>query len=169
MHYSIISLAILSCSLAAPAPDENTSAKPTRMNARVKALFESMRQGTYTEEGFPQLSWEDVPALLELADKTNMLKAIPRSSLSSQHQAECSEGMIALWLVEGIRKGSAFPSLTALCLTKDSKATDWDKESEENHGEAAKAYRAWWKQAQEAGKEKGSKMEPLKGTKMHWY
>jgi hypothetical protein len=136
---------------------------------RVKQLFETMRQGKYKDHAFPKLTWQDIPALLERADSTVMLWSFPYSLESSQRQAECSEGMVALWLVEGIRKGGRHPSLNPLCLPRALTKRDWGKVSEELHPEVALAYRAWWKKAERLGWFEGRAIDPLQDAKFHWY
>lgn len=149
---------------------EATATKKERVrNMRVKALFEDMRDGKYGDRRFPALDWTDIPALLELADSTTSLKAFPRNSISSQRQAECSEGMVALWLIEGIRQGGKFPSLNALCFKKGRQAKNWCKASEENHKEVAKAYRTWGRKVESLDRQNAGGIDPLKGTNLYWY
>jgi len=150
-------------------PYEKAPVPQPPRESRVKELFQSMREGKYTEEGFPNLVLADVPALLELADSTKTLKTFPRTLESSQFEAECSEGMVALWLIEGIRAGGKFPSLNALCFKEEVKGENWTKASEDNHKEVAKAYRSWWEKAKALSPEKAMALEPLKDTKLHWY
>ena len=135
---------------------------------KVKKLFDSMRSGKYREIEFPRLDLTDVPALLEYADSTKTLKSFSRNLLSSQFEPECSEGMVALWLIEGVRQGSKYPSLNALCFKGKVEGTDWTKASEDNHKEVAKAYRAWWAKAKDLTPEKAKAIDPLKDTGLSW-
>ena len=101
-----------------------SSAVAESRNDCVRDFFDSMAKGTYTEALFPKLGWEDIPALLERAASTKVLTNFPCSPDSSQSEEFCSEGMVALWLVEGVRKGRWFASLNALCFgPADAKAT----------------------------------------------
>ena len=52
------------------------------------------------------LAGRDIPALLDCADSTTTLKDFPRNPVSSQFEPECSEGMVALWLIEGFATAS---------------------------------------------------------------
>ena len=142
---------------------------PEAKNERVDKLFRSMKDGTYDSTMHPRLVWEDIPALIAKADSTTPLKSIPTNMISSYLQRECTEGMAALWLAEGVRKGKRFPSLNPLCLKRGVGKTDWCKASEENHKEAAKAYRAWWDKAKSLKPEKGAEIDPLEGTDLAWY
>lgn len=136
---------------------------------KVQKLFDSMRGGKYAEIEFPRLDLTDVPALLEYADSTKTLKSFPRNPLSSQLETECSEGIVALWLIEGVRHGNKFPSLNALCFKGRVEGTDWTKASEANHKEVAKAYRAWWEKTKDLPPEKARNIDPLQGTGLNWY
>ena len=164
-------IAVLGLSLASASKGRlpDTSTIPQIENRRVKHLFESMRQGTFAEVTFPQLELSDVPGLLTYADSTRTLKRFPTNLLSSQRQVECSEGMVALWLVEGIRQGGKFPSLNALCFKAGVQKQDWTKASEDNHKEVAQAYRAWWSKAKKLPPHEAKAIVPLQGTNLSWY
>ena len=102
-------------------------------------------------------------------DSTKTLKTFPRNPLSSHVEPECSEGMVALWMIEGVRQGGKFPSLNALCLRPAVERMNRMKESEENHKEAAQAYRAWWDKAKTLTLEQAMKINPLQGTNLAWH
>ena len=72
-------------------------------NKKVQRLFDTMRAGEYKQVGdrFPDLTWVDVPALLEMGASKRVLKTFPYNKASSIRQTECAEGIVALWLVEG--------------------------------------------------------------------
>jgi len=147
----------------------DTSTVVTVENQRVKALFESMRQKTYQGIEFPRLDLSDVPALLEYADNTRTLNCFPTNLESSQHQGECSEGMVALWLIEGVRQGGRYPSLNPLCFKKGVQTKDWNQASEDNHKEVAQAYRAWWSKAKKLLPQEAKALLPLQGTDLSWH
>jgi hypothetical protein len=138
---------------------------------RVDNLFEEFRLGEFDTNEFPRMQFDDIPALLERADSEKRLKNFPRHSGSSQYEEECSEGMVALWLIEGIRKGKGFPSLNSLCLREADARNDddWTKASERNHKDVAKLYRAWWKKARELPRKEARKLDPLKDSGLNWH
>ena len=77
--------------------------------------------------------------------------------------------MVALWLVEGVRKGGKdYPSLNPfLCSeTNPEKNLEWLAKNQEA---ALKAYQEWWKKAQSLPTEKAAAIDPLKGTNLRWY
>jgi hypothetical protein len=76
--------------------------------------------------------------------------------------------MVALWLIEGIRAGGKFPSLNALCFHVGENSTDWTKASEMTRRRLIVIYRIWWEKAKVDPKS-AAKVNPLAGTKLHWY
>lgn len=152
---TILSFCISEQINAAPAP----KAKAVE-NKKVSELFASMRAGTYRDQGFPKLELVDVPALLELAESTESLQSIPSNPLSSLAQLECSEGVVALWFIEGIRKGGKYPSLNPKLISPDPNTS---------HKTAIAAYRDWWRKAKNAPAEASKLPHPLNGTSLSWY
>jgi hypothetical protein len=143
--------------------------KPDAANDRVEKLFRSMRDGSYRQDQadwqFPVLRWEDIPALLKLGGSKEKLKRFPINPLSSQaEQVAPREGVVALWCIDGIRKGGKFPSLNAL-LEKEGKID----RSEDAQMRAYEAYQRWWKKVEKMPVEDARKVEPLVGTGLHWY
>lgn len=148
---------------AKPGPDAQAS------KDRVRKLFAAMREGKYRGDfSFPDLKWEDVPALLDLGGSKTLLKTFPRNSYSSQKQPECSEGMVALWLIEGLRLGKD-PPLNALCLPIGPVKGDWGKLSEKNHPRVLQAYQSWWSKVRSLPHEKAAAVDPLEGSKLSWH
>jgi hypothetical protein len=141
---------------------------------KVDHLFKLMEQSkfvTISEPASPlRLNSSDIPYLLERANSKKMLETFPRNSISSYLQTRCSEGMVALWLVEGIRIGSYFPSLNPMCMNADLgfKSRDFEKESESLHPRVAAAYLKWWKRWH-GNTVAGFQVNPLKGTGLAWH
>ena len=139
----------------------------------VDQLLDSMKRGTYGMDMTPgtkkRLDVSDIPFLLERADSTSPVKSIPMNPISSFAQAKCSEGMVALWLVEGIRRGSQIPSFNVLCLETKSSVSgqEMDAKSESHHAVVAAAYRAWWKKGH-SDPAATFKVDPLAGTGLSW-
>ncbi|MFN0059892.1 MAG: DUF4943 family protein [Planctomycetota bacterium] len=152
-----------------PSPPNHGSDLGAVRTAAVRSLFDSMRNGAYTTPVFPELTWDHIPALLALADSRQTLISFPHNPLSSQSQSTCSEGMVALWLVEGIRKGGQFASLNPLCFGNAAKEEPWTTASERNHDPVLTAYRTWWTKVSGLTKDRGAAMNPLEGTGLHWH
>ena len=112
-------------------------------------IFAAMRAGTYSEEygrhTFPQLGTNDIPKLLVHAGNTNILKNFPVNVISSIGRTTTSEGMIALWLIEGVRMGGRFPSLIPVCYDRDTKVlSDALFYAEADQDAVYHAYLLWW-------------------------
>jgi hypothetical protein len=102
--------------------------------------------------------------LLEHADSMVFLKTFPVNPLSSRPIDRCVEGMMALWLIEGVRQGGKFPSLNPPYYRD---AVD-GKESGPVRGNVQKklvqAYRAWWAKVKNLPADKAKAIDPLQGT-----
>ena len=167
----LIALPIIAVGGSASAVPLRGGDSPEARAKMVRALFESMRQGTFKQHGFdfPAVTWADIPVLLEIGQNVNKLKNYPTNPISSYAQSDLSEGMLALWLIEGVRKGRKFASLNPLCLPEERVPGKWEVLSEGNHPQVLKAYRKWWEQVREMPEDKARQVEPLKGTKLRWY
>jgi hypothetical protein len=138
--------------------------------AAIDQLFDDFRSGKWDTNEFPKLGFDAIPALLERADSDKRLKKFPRNPASSQFEPECSEGMVALWLIEGIRKGKSFPSLNSLCMRPaDGQTEDWTQASELNHKDVAKLYRTWWEKVRQLPHKEARKLDPLKDSDLSWH
>lgn len=135
----------------------------------VDNLFRAMEEGTYQELAFPKvLNWGTVPELLRHAKSKKSLKSWPVNPLSSQITPSCTEGMAALWLIEGVRAGGKFGSLNPICYLENPKG-NWAKASEGYHAKVLAAYESWWAKVKSNPSQLGPKLHPLKGTKLFWH
>lgn len=140
--------------------------------AEVDTLMASMRDGSWQGRFFPEVDWRHVDALLDRAESNTPLLRFPINVYSSQSQNSCSEGIMVLWLVEGIRRGApgGYPSLNPLCLCDDAGAdVPWEEASEANRAAAARAYREWWKNAKSEDAAARGEQDPLADTGLSWY
>ena len=138
-------------------------------NSPVSTLFDAMRSGKYEQTGifdFPPLGTNNIPELFEHASLTNQLTRIPVNGISSIHKFSCSEGMIALWLIEGIRIGGRFPSLVPECYDKSKPVLPSALfYAEADQKVVVKAYRSWWEKTKGLIKDIG----PLDGITLTWF
>jgi hypothetical protein len=150
----------------APPPRDKKAAEQKAAREEVRKLFEAMSRGTYREGVTPPaLDWQHVPALLERADSPRTLARFPTNPISSFRQPGCTEGTMALWLVECVRHGGRFPSLNPF-LTD---AGALDGPSLVSQRRAADAFRAWWKKAAALPREEAARLSPLQDTGLSWY
>ncbi|GEM_PF-1451943 len=139
-------------------------------------------------ESYPKCDWQDIPILLELAQSDNVLTGnIPSLMISSYAQRECREGMIALWLIEGLRrrqveqtveitvgkqdKTRPYPHylpLNPMCTQQGMKLAQCEN-SVEIHQQVLEAYRSWWQQVKNLPPEKAAQVYPLQDTNIRWY
>ena len=152
-------------------------AGPGPSSPRVTKLFQSMHDGTYDHRWFPPLTWNDIPALLQRAQSDRQLQSFPTNPLSSQLQGTCPEGIVALWLIEGLFEGGNLPSLNPLLLQDGSKLSLQDALSREQQlkllSKARTAYTAWWGVASRDRALPGDPVtgltSALKDTGLRWY
>jgi hypothetical protein len=125
----------------------------------VSKLFASMHRGEYKEDGFPRLGWVHIPALLERAPSRATLKSFPTNPVSSRMQNDCSEGIMSLWLIEGIRQGGKYPSLNSICR---------GVEGDSLQPLAVGAYFRWWHKVKDDPRA-GAQRDPFESTNLSWY
>jgi hypothetical protein len=156
----LVGFSLLAAAAACSAPI------PDRPPDRVTVMFDEMRSRKYAQTGFdfPKLEWSDIPALLARADSTKELKTFPTNPISSLHIPNRLEGMVALWLVEGVRKGGKYPSLNPRFLPEGYTT----KERGEHQQAVAKAYRAWWAEVKALPPAEARAGDPLAGTGYAW-
>ena len=130
---------------------------------RVQEVLADVAAGVYrgTHEDPHPLRWADIPTLLALSDRTDRI-ARPVNSDSSlllpRAEARLEVGTIALYLVEGIRRGEKFPTLTILR----------GHPRDENLPRRAAAYWGWWDAVSKLPPSVARKVDPLRGTGLSW-
>jgi hypothetical protein len=155
----LAAFALLVTAIAAPVPKLDTPP------SKAKVLLDQMRAGTYRGDGFsfPKLAWDDIPGLLDHAGSSEKLKVFPTNPISSLSMPACTEGVMALWLVEGVRKGGKYPSLNPLLVpVEEGKLQNSPDEV------AARAYKTWWFKVKTLPPEKAREVNPLEGTGLRW-
>jgi hypothetical protein len=120
-----------------------------------------MRAHKLSSIEFPTLGWQDIPALLRLGHSKRILTCFPINPLSSEMVSQCTEGIVALWLLEGIRKGgNRFPSLNALVGPFEN-GDDYEAASESHHMKALKSYQNWWNRVKSLPRAQAETIEPV--------
>ncbi len=167
--FCLIFVLFLASILISSCRSTETSPKPEFNSESGQALFEKMNSGKWSSVSFAMLDWSAIDYLLEKGKSGKKLSSFPRNPFSSQSQRSCSEGMMALWLIEGIRLNipGGYPSCNPLCFAAGSK--DWHKDSEANRERILEAYRTWWEEVRELPVDKRRQKNPLEDTLLHWH
>ena len=176
--------------LAAAATETNTAA-PASREAEVKEAFHSIVEGK-THVGFSStesaalFTWSDIPILLKIAESDRVLGGMPALAISSYAARQGREGMVALWLIEGLRRGqeelleakqlgrtvhpsrAMWPPLNPMCVKKGMKLDECEN-SAEIHREAFSAYREWWDTVQSLPANEAALFDPLDLTDVTWF
>lgn len=145
----------------------------------ISDMFQAMRSGTYEKQydryAFPKVTWNDIPELLTYVESTIILKSHPINMASSMSPPNCTEGIMAIWLIEGIRKGVGkvrlyYPSQIPVCydttIPVPPSAGDFALAKLKT---VAMAYTKWWKKVKNMNMVEGSQVDPLDGTSLSWY
>jgi hypothetical protein len=136
---------------------------------------------------YPNFEWEDIPALLEIAKSEKIIEGIPSLIASSYTSQYCRKGMIALWLIEGIRRRqlseqiekqlgkkmqmalaySRLP-LNPICIKEGINISECEQ-SLEIYESVLQAYRNWWQTFGSLPASEASAFYPLDLTDIKWF
>jgi hypothetical protein len=139
----------------------------------------------------PKFTWVDIPILLELAERGRIMTGhIPSLSISSYIQRQCREGMVALWLIEGLRRKQTalvrqkqtgeeprprtyyHLPLNPICrkgLPDDYANLVACEKSPQVHQETLEAYQEWWRMVCSLPPSEGAVFYPLDLTGLRWF
>jgi len=163
------------------AENVDAGAKHDRARGVFQAFLLSERSVKFLP-GQMDLNWSDIPALLELGAAAKVvdakrytfgrmyMTAVPTAPLPSQGQSQAVEGMVALWMLEGLRcgQGAAFrPPLMAYC-TRGSLGQTECEISADIHRDVLAAYRRWWDRVKNLTAEDAAAKDPLAGSGLQW-
>jgi len=128
-------------------------------------------------ESMPDLYWDDIPHLLEIAESDLPLTFFPRNPASSYAQHQAYMGIVALWMIESIRRDSPlrthtdiqpFPSLNPILGPQSAAEPDLSPDTFIELRTAAEAYKRWWRLYPNTGIDALKKIDPLSGTGLKW-
>lgn len=171
---AVIALSIL-VSISSTISKDVEEQRESREELEVRHLLSSMEAGKFASRSVLGLTRHHIPSLLAFAENKTLAKSFPSNPISSFAQRKCTTGMVALWIVEGIRKqgGGKFscPSLNPMCFMRgDTKrGKDWEEASMRNQDDVAAAYVKWWKRVVSPGSADAFKSDPLAGTELNWH
>jgi hypothetical protein len=145
-------------------------------NIEVEKYIELLKAGEYEFWELPPFTAEDIPALLQYRNETQMITRFPRNLLSSYGMPECKLGMYVLWTVESIRAVAIkskyltgrFPTQNPVLFIRTSDGLQMDN-TDESHTVAAKAYFDWWEENKHKDFDVFKNIDPLAETDYRWH
>ncbi|MDW3651222.1 MAG: DUF4943 family protein [Bacteroidia bacterium] len=126
----------------------------------------------------PKISWEDVPILLNQGADSTFIKNYPRNLRSTYRPDSIRAGLVALWLVEALRKQElksnddyfnlSPPSRAPVLGTRRGNPSGFN--SVEQIQAAQEAYNIWWEEvpADSAARMDAIRKNPLAGKGLSW-
>ena len=141
---------------------------PVVQSERVEALFRSMAEGAWRHRWFPPLEWSDIPALLAHSSDRQTYTSFPRSPLGDVRPPAILAGAVALWLIEGLREESHWPSLAPVLLEVGGELDVRLATQAALLQRAEVAYLNWY-QALDAGAKDADVATPLAAIGLRWY
>ena len=145
-------------------------------NIEVDKYIEMLKAGEYEFWELPPFTAEDIPALLQYRNETQMITRFPRNLLSSYGMPECKLGMYVLWTIESIRAVAIkskyltgrFPSQNPVLFIRTSDGLQMDN-TDESHAVAAKVYFDWRNENKHKDFEEFKNIDPLAETDYRWH
>lgn len=137
-------------------------------NPRVDGLFAAMRERSYGYRWFPPLEWSDIPSLMHAALRDDAVRSFPTSPLSDIRPPEVITGVVALWLVEGLREEGHIPSFVPVLVESGRPLDASPTKQRELLKSARTAYEVWY-QSLETGQGQEFDGCPLELVGLEWY
>lgn len=138
----------------------------------VEKYVKLLKSERYDSVNLPAFTHNDIPALLEYRNETQIITKYPRNPISSFASHECRLGVYILWTIESIRVGSdtgdiqlmRFPSLNPILSGIDSEGISDDV----SHSMASQAYLNWWENNSKKDFTEYKNIDPLSNTGFKW-
>ncbi len=150
----------------------------------IDLFIEQLIANNYKADYPPDLGWEDIPRLLEIANSSVIIDRFPRNILSRLYLQDCQAGIIAMWLIDSIRKNHGKRARKAwyvspMALLQDEEDRQTSKErgqgneyipvnSDEKLERAYTAFKSWWENTQDISASKSKRVNPLNGSGLNW-
>ena len=150
----------------------------------VDRFLEDLKNNNYKADYPPQLTWDDIPKLLEIANSNVIIDRFPRNILSRLYLKDCQTGIIALWLIDSIRKNEGkrarkawYVSPMPLLQDEGDRATSRARgggnefipaNSDEKLAIAYAAVKSWWENGQNMSISKLKRVNPLQDSGLNW-
>ena len=146
------------------------------INLNVETYIELLKSNQYDSINLPNFTYQDIPALLQFRNETQIITNFPHNPISSLYLPECELGMYVLWTIESIRAVSVnskylimrFPSQNPLLQLKSSGELYLVSDSV-SHTMAAQAYYSWWENNKDKDFNEFNIIDPLELTAYKWH
>ncbi|SMD32411.1 CarboxypepD_reg-like domain-containing protein [Reichenbachiella faecimaris] len=170
--------------------EETFNKKDQRKQTEVsntEQFIEDLLSNNYNSGFAPDLGWEDIPALMEIVNSNEILTNFPRNILGRYYVDQCQAGIVAMWLIDSIRKNegkkprkawyiSPFPILQSEVDTRQisefmsqgNRANVMIKNTEEKLNQAHESFVSWWTIAQQMNPNKAKRINPLADSDLKW-
>lgn len=141
----------------------------------VQQYIQQLKTNEYKAYVLPAFTPQDIEALLQFRNDTQIITDFPNSTYSSYYQRECTLGIYVLWTIESIRSETAknkmmmgFPSQNPiLCLRNvEEMSLVFDNNAQTI---AAKAYFDWWEANKNKDFNQAKVIDPLENTDYRWH
>ncbi|MBM4155433.1 MAG: hypothetical protein FJ221_10460 [Lentisphaerae bacterium] len=147
-------------------PDKAVPKARTTSPSKVDRLFGRRPGEDASPRAFPDLTWEDIPDLVQRVGNKNLSRYCPTNIDSSVVRLEpVPEGIVAAWLIEGVLIGGKFPSLVAMTLHGEEGA---DGYSTDDVAKVSAIYRAWWEKAKDLTPQQAQAISPKTRREVRW-
>lgn len=149
-----------------------------RMHAEVSVpeMLATLQADAWEWAFLPKLSWTDIPSLLPLGADTSFVHQYPLHPLSTYRPDSTRTGLVALWLIEAVRRQESRktesarlmpPSRAPFLGTRRGNPRGYN--SPQQVAKAHAAYAAWWEKAQgDTLRSRAARPNPLRGSGMSW-
>ncbi|MEQ9168806.1 MAG: hypothetical protein RLO12_21290, partial [Fulvivirga sp.] len=158
--------------------------KRTRDIEDIDDFVTRLLNNEYSPDLAPDLKWSDIPSLLKISNSEVMITNFPRNIMGRYYQERCHVGIVAMWLIDSIRKNegrkprkawyiSPFPLLEDENDRKyrDSftfQANILVVNTPEKLLKAHRAFLSWWDKADSMNISKAKRINPLSDTDLVW-
>jgi hypothetical protein len=145
-------------------------------NIEVEKYIKLLKAGEYEFMELPPFTAEDIPALLQFRNETQMITNFPSNGVSSYMMLECKLGIFVLWTIESIRAVAIkseyligrFPSQNPVLALRNSEGLQLVN-NDESHAFAAKACFDWWNENKHMDFDAFKNIDPLAETVYRWH
>jgi hypothetical protein len=145
-------------------------------NLDVETYIELLKSNQFDSLNLPAFTYNDIPALLQYRNESQIITNFPHNPISSLYRSECKLGMYVLWTIESVRAVSVksehmvmrFPSQNPILAFSDSVELTLVSDHL-SHSIAAQAYFVWWENNKNNDFDDFKNIDPLEDTDYRWH